>query len=630
MVVASANNPISDGGGGNGGGGGGIGNFGSGGSSNNNKPTEYKITKEAYEALLEKWNYADGRIPLVSFEDKNYNGTLIINFITENFEPFFELEGQQLKDTTALVLLKFLLNLPKEESFKKETIKAINIFATVTRNQINYEDGNTVFSIGKNNKSSYYFLQDQALIDLEVKSILENNEKNAFYYPFYKFLVANLNNEDILTRLDYFYKSETLNRKLPEFVIEIGNIKERIKEQKTSLKYVVFGAMAREEKFPNINCVFNPILFKTEIQDGIKESPPQTFIQDIKDTIINLMNKVKQLSKNKNNNHLVSLFNKMLVYYNILSDLGLYLPSETLEIKISPITTISSDNILLGLDSTEILAIFAEVLKINGENTENIPKIVDYYLKILCSSFFRELAGDINETFKKFNNLPITQIPYLEDEIILMRRGIQENPEIDKNNVLSYLTFLESQLTEYKTFVQTNINASNTKLAKLLTDAIKEDKNSIEKNNEPTAFKETFEKIARLLFLKSLGKNKIIDVNSVAFQKPFQKIKPFTIAEILTNENVQQYLSEIIKEIEKDEVRKWHLKQIELVKSTKWRLDKENKIVVEDGEKWYLKLTKTIKQRIPTTPDGTRISLHTATILSGRKIPALEDNPHSR
>jgi hypothetical protein len=505
-----------------GGGGGGIGNFGSGGSWSK-KPTEYEITKEAYEALLEKWNYADGRIPLVSFEDKNYNGKLIINFISENFEPFFELEGQQLKDTIALVLLKFLLNLTREESFKTETIKAINIFATVTGNKINYEEGKEVFSIGKNPYDKYYFLPNQALIDLEIKSILENNDTNAFYYQFYKFLAANLKEDDILTRLDYFCKSEPLKTKLPEFVIEIEQIKQRIKGNK-SLEYVIFGEMAREEKFPNINCLFDPDQWIKDIKNDIKESSPQAFIQDIKDTIIYLSNKVKELLKNKNSNHLVYLFNKIIVYLN------------------SPYS-------LLGLDSKEILPIFAEMLKINGTNTENIPKIVDYYLKILCSSFVRELDGDINKLFKKSNNLPITQVPYLEDKIILMRRGIEENPNIvgiAKDKALFYLTSLEDKLSEYKTFFQTNINASSAQLAKLLTDAIKEDDERIKTKQEPTAFKETFEKIARLLFLKSCYKGQEIDVNSAEFKEKFEKFKPLPIAEILKNEYVQEYLKAVL------------------------------------------------------------------------------------
>ncbi|MFN5352082.1 MAG: hypothetical protein ACK5BE_05690, partial [Alphaproteobacteria bacterium] len=144
MAVASVNNSGSDGRGGNGGGnrdggGGGIGNFGSGGGSSNNKPTEYKITKEAYEALLKKWGYINVLIPEVSFQQENYTDELIIPFITENFEPLFEMEGEQLKDSIALVLLKFLLNFTKEKSFEKETIKAINIFATITGNKINYK-----------------------------------------------------------------------------------------------------------------------------------------------------------------------------------------------------------------------------------------------------------------------------------------------------------------------------------------------------------------------------------------------------------------------------------------------------------------------------------------------------------
>ena len=127
-----------------------------------------------------------------------------------------------------------------------------------------------------------------------------------------------------------------------------------------------------------------------------------------------------------------------------------------------------------------------------------------------------------------------------------MRRGIEET----KDKALDYLTSLEDKLTEYKTFVQTNINAPNTQLAKLLTDTIKEDDERIKANQEPTAFKETFEKIARLLFLKSCYKGQEIDVNSAEFKEKFEKFKPLPIAEILTNENVQKYLSEIIKEDE--------------------------------------------------------------------------------
>ncbi|MFN5351547.1 MAG: hypothetical protein ACK5BE_02890, partial [Alphaproteobacteria bacterium] len=506
-----------------------------------------------------------------------------------------------------------------------------------------YKDGKAVFSIDQN-LNEYHFLPDQALIDLEIKNILENNRKNVFYDQFYKFLAANLNNKDVLTRLDYFCKSEPLKTKLPEFVIEIEQIKQRLEylasEDYSSedIEYVVFNSTERVN-FPNVNSIFNRKHFLKDIKEDITKNTAQAFIEGIKNITVDVSNKIILFSKDKNKGHLIPLYyNSLLSYYNVMNTLGLSFNFEEKKLNIMPEKQIPiySYNILLGLDSTKILHIFAEVLKINGENTQNIPKIVDYYLKILCSSFFRELDGDINETFKKFNNLPITQVPYLENEIIFMREYVKNHLEIFDNlsdfkkhpfnEIQNYLQILEDKLTEYKTFVQTNINASNAQLAKLLTDAIKEDNKSIEANKEPTAFKETFEKIARLLFLKSLS----IDVNSDEFKKKFEKFKPFTIAEILTNENVQEYLSEIIKEIEKDEGRKWHLTQnIELVKSIELHPDKKN-VMEEDGEKWYLKLTKTIKQRIPTTPDGTRISLYTAIILKGGKIPALEYNPHSR
>jgi len=611
-----------------GGRGGGIGNFGSGGSSNNNKPTEYKITKEAYEALLKKWGYIDGLIPGVPFQQENYTDELIIPFITENFEPLFEMKGEQLKDTIAVIFIK--LQLAKKEKKPEDTpyknaLDALSVCAEITGSEIYYIEGKETFSIDKN-RYKYHFLPDQALIDLEIKNILENNDTNAFYYQFYKFLAANLKEDDILTRLDYFCKSEPLKTKLPEFVTEIKQIKQRLEflvgenyssedYSREDIEYVVFNSTERVN-FPNVNSIFNREHFLKDIKEDVTKNTAQAFIEGIKNIAVDVNNKIISFSKDKNKGHLIRLhYNSLRSYYNVMNTLGLSFNVKEKKLNIMPEKQIPifSDNILLGLDSEKLLDIFAEVLKINGTNTENIPKIVDYYLKILCSSFVRELVGDINETFTKFNGLPITQVPYLEDKIELIKKYIINVDEMDLSYYPAekYLEELGDKLTEYKTFFQTNINASSTQLAKLLTDAIKEDDERIKANQEPTAFKETFEKIARLLFLKSCYKGQEIDVNSAEFKEKFEKFKPLPIAEILKNEYVQEYLSEIIKEIEKDEVRRWCLKKnIELVKSTKPQLGKKNG-GVEDEEEWRLKLIKTIERM---TPPSTLIKLHKALI----------------
>lgn len=592
----------------------------------NNQPIEYQITKEAYEALLAKWRYTDWSIPLIAFNLQENEEILpaLIKFIKQNFEPLFEMEGEQLKDTIALIFIKLKLAIKEDKNnltSYNNALDALITFAQITKNQIEHKNQATAFSIGTN-IYSYEFLPDATLINLEIKHILAIGNENYLYASFYHKLPKLLNEEEITSFLDNFIASETLKKNLPNFQAEVIEIKNRFEALKKSKKVIspkealerLMFDKNNKENIPNINCIFDLSQFIENIKKDINENSADAFINEIKKEIISLKNKIQLLAKDESKNHLTFLYNDIRENYSkILNYLGLFIDKNSeLKVRPGPVNQlkISYNNCLLGLDSTKILSIFAQVLKINGTNTKNIPKIVDYYLQILSAEFARSLDEDKNEAFKKFNNLKITQIPYLENELILMKEYVEHNPEIfgtNQSKALYYLTSLESQITVYETFFKTNITASNAQLVKFLTDALEEDKKSIQSNKEPTAFTETFEKIARLLFLKSLYKDQEIDVNSSKFTKDFEDAKLPPLAGVLKNEDVKKGLNEIINQ------------------TKKWELE-EKKVIKKQSKKWHFIDKEIVKT---DTPASTLIILHKATILN-KGIPTLEKDPHSR
>lgn len=595
------------GGGGNDGGGG----IGGGGGKNrrgrrdNNDSTEYEITQKAYDALLEKWGYPYPLIPLLTFELKEgEDQTLeLIKFFKENLKPLFEMESEQLKDTIALIFIKLKLKLNQSLSQEKillynNALSALTIFAQITKNEIEHKEGTKNFSI-KPLLAIRYFFPDADLVNLEIKHTLKTGYKHGLYHSFYINLYNLLNEKEgeekaqnIISFLNNIIESKFLEENLPEFKNEVIQIKTRYEENnqdQINLKDL-FNIEAENISFKYINYIFNLDQFIPQIQKDINNTTAEAFIKSIKDEALNLNNVIKSLAKD-NNKHLEFLYEAMLNNYHfVLVNFGLILDNQENKLKVRPfnIIPITSNNILLGLDSTKILSIFAETLKINGTNTKNIPQIVDYYLKVLFSEFARSLHTNEDEAFEKFTKLPVTQIPYLESKIMLMRRVIEKNKEIFNDlsdfkkhpfyEITEYLKTIESKLNEYETFFKANINASNAYFADLLNDDIKEDNKRIKANKEPRAFKKTFEKIARLLYFKPFYKN--IDLNSDEFTFYFESTKHIPISEILKNEDVQVYLNEII-----NQTRKWELK--------------EHKVIKTD------------------TPASTLITLHKAEILNG-------------